>query len=52
MLQNIFSSTWITFNPEIIETNELKKCIIILVEKTFWSHFTHVFFMLHILVRL
>ena len=25
MLQNIFSSTRITLNPEIIETNELKK---------------------------
>ena len=25
MLQNLFSSTRTTFNPEIIETNELKK---------------------------
>ena len=47
-----FSSTRITFNPEIIETNELKKMFYYFGRENFLSHFTYVFFMLHILVTL
>jgi len=38
MLQNLFSSTRITFNPQIVETNELKKTYYCFGRDDFFYH--------------